>query len=77
MSLDGKDKIPVKILRDTGATECLIVESILPFSSCTATGEKSPVLGVGLVPLLVFISSLIWYVARWKWGSVLSCQFKE
>lgn len=53
VSLGGKYKIPVEILCDTVATEILIVESILPFSTCTATGKKSPVLGVGLVPLWV------------------------
>ena len=53
VSLDGNDKTPVKILRDTGATESLIVGSILPFSTTTATGSKAPVVGVGLIPLLV------------------------
>lgn len=37
MSLDEKNKILVKILFDIGATESLIVESILPFSTDTAT----------------------------------------
>lgn len=53
MSLDGKNKIPVKILRVTGATESLMVESILPFSTHAAPGKKIPVFDIGLVPLWV------------------------
>ena len=49
-------EIPVKNLQDTWATESLIVESILPFLTDTATGGKSPVLGIGLVPLCNYLN---------------------
>lgn len=53
MALDGKNKILVNTLQDIGATESLIVESMLPFLTDTTTGGKSPVLGIWLVPLWV------------------------
>lgn len=53
MALDGKNKILVNTLQDIGATESLIVESMLPFLTVTTTGGKSPVLGIWLVPLWV------------------------
>lgn len=37
---DGIDKVPVKILRDTGSSESFILESILPFSA-TSSAEKN------------------------------------
>lgn len=49
VSLDGQGKVPVKILRDSGA----MLSSILPFSTRKATGEKAPVLCVGMVTLWV------------------------
>lgn len=48
----GKDKmVPVKILRDTGATESFIRASVLPFSERSSTGDCIIVRGVSLVPL--------------------------
>jgi len=49
---DGGDQVPITILRDTGATQGLIVEGILPLSAKeTATGATMLIQGVGLVPL--------------------------
>ncbi|KAK0135738.1 hypothetical protein N1851_028415 [Merluccius polli] len=53
VSLDGQGKVRVKILRDSGANQSLILSSVLPFSAHTATGGKAPVLGVGMVTLWV------------------------
>ncbi len=38
VSLVGENKIPVKILRDTGSMDSFILESVLQFSSQSHTG---------------------------------------
>ena len=40
--------IPIKILRDTGASQSLLVEGVLPFSDESATGDHVLVKGVEL-----------------------------
>ncbi|XP_062382811.1 uncharacterized protein LOC134070456 isoform X1 [Sardina pilchardus] len=48
VSLVGRSaKVPVKILRDTGASESFLLESVLPFSSDSTTGNVL-VKGIGL-----------------------------
>lgn len=49
---DGR-KVPVKVLRDTGATDSFIRASVLPFSGKSDTGACIIVRGVSLVPLSV------------------------
>uniref|UniRef100_A0AAQ5ZP60 Gypsy retrotransposon integrase-like protein 1 n=1 Tax=Amphiprion ocellaris TaxID=80972 RepID=A0AAQ5ZP60_AMPOC len=52
VSLSDTDcKVPVKILRDTGATDSFIRASVLPFSKDSDTGDCVIVRGVSLVPL--------------------------
>ena len=52
VSLSGSGKkVPVTILRDTGALDSFILASVLPFSGETATGDSVLVLGMGLVVL--------------------------
>ena len=56
------EKVPVKILRDTDATQSLLVEGILPLSDGTATGTSVQIQGIELrvmsVPLqVVYLSS--------------------
>ena len=46
--LDSSVKVPVMILRDTGAAQSLILEGILPFSVKSATGEELLFQGVEL-----------------------------
>lgn len=46
VSLDRQEKVPVKVLLDTGTAKSFIVESILSFLIHIATGGKSPVLGL-------------------------------
>lgn len=41
-------EIPIKILCDTGAVDSFILESILPFSSQSETGDSVLVRGIGL-----------------------------
>ncbi len=41
-------EVPIEILRDTGAVDSFILESILPFSSQSETGERMLVRGMGL-----------------------------
>ncbi|XP_039537129.1 uncharacterized protein LOC120485420 [Pimephales promelas] len=54
VSLVGeKEEIPVKILRDTGAMDSFILESVLPFSSQSHTGESVLIRGIGLNTLSV------------------------
>ena len=45
---DSSEKVPVMILRDTGAAQSLILEGILPFSMESATGEELMLQGVEL-----------------------------
>ena len=60
-----KEKVPVRILRDTGATESFILASVLPFSFQTYTGNNVLLRGIGLnvlsVPLhkVVLMSDLV------------------
>ena len=42
------EKVPVKILRDTGALSSFILASVLPFSEQSDTGETALVRGMGL-----------------------------
>ena len=39
VSLENGHDVPISILRDTGATQSLLVEGILPLSEETATGK--------------------------------------
>ena len=42
VSLDeNSNRVPIKILRDTGATQSLLLEGILPLGESTSTGECS------------------------------------
>ena len=41
------EKIPIDILRDTGATQSLLVDNVLPLSESTATGTVQ-IQGIGL-----------------------------
>ena len=52
LSRDGK-QVPIIILRDTGATQTLIVEGALPLSRETATDATMFIQGVGLAPVSV------------------------
>ena len=45
---DGSNKIPVKILRDTGATESFVAETALPFSVNSSTGKSVLIRGIGM-----------------------------
>ncbi len=40
------NRVPIKILRDTGTTQSLILEKVLPFCSSSATGECVIVQGI-------------------------------
>lgn len=49
VSLVGSsEKVAVKILRDTGASESFILESVLPFSRQSSTGCNVLIKGIGL-----------------------------
>ena len=39
--------VPVKILRDTGASESFVLESVLPFSAETDSGNSVLIGGIG------------------------------
>ncbi|XP_045930718.1 uncharacterized protein LOC123986486 [Micropterus dolomieu] len=54
VSLVGKEeRVPIKILRDTGAKHSFIVQSVLSFSSATETGDFILMQGMemGLIPV--------------------------
>ncbi|XP_075934468.1 uncharacterized protein LOC142934010 [Anarhichas minor] len=60
VSLVGTDrKVPVTILRDTGAFDSFILASALPFSAETDTGFFIPVLGMGMSVFQVPIHKLV------------------
>lgn len=46
-------KVPVTILRDTGASESFILQDVLPFSSVSSTGTNVLIRGIGLNVLSV------------------------
>ena len=48
ISLINGHGVPIRILRDTGATQSLLVEGILPLSEDTATGDQVLIQGVEL-----------------------------
>ena len=52
---EGGHAVPIRILRDTGATQSLLVEGILPLSGATATGTHVLIqwveLGIVSVPM--------------------------
>ena len=48
ISLRNGHGVPIRILRDTGATQSLLVEGILPLSEDTATGNQVLIQGVEL-----------------------------
>jgi len=50
---ENGEQIPITILRDTGATQTLIVEGTLPLTKETATGTTMFIQGVGLTPVSV------------------------
>ncbi len=51
--LGSTDKVPIRILRDTGASESFILESVLPFSQETDMGNRVLIRGIGLQTLSV------------------------
>lgn len=51
--------MPVNILSDSGASDSLILESVLPFSSDTDTGGCAKVGEIGLNVLAVLSSNLV------------------
>ena len=54
VSLVGStDRRPIKILRDTGATESFVVESALPFSVQSNTGKNVLIRGIGMQTMSV------------------------
>ena len=46
-------KMPILILRDTGANQSLLLKDTLPLSECTFTGVEVLIRGVGLEPISV------------------------
>ncbi|KAK0144238.1 Pro-Pol polyprotein [Merluccius polli] len=58
VSLPGHDSVPVKILRDTGAVDSFILQSVLPFSSQSYTGDNVLIRGIGLNTVSVPLHSV-------------------
>lgn len=60
VSLVGRDeKVPIRILRDTGACDSFILASVLPFSSESDTGDRVLVRGMGLNTLCVPLHTVV------------------
>uniref|UniRef100_A0A674E7Q6 Gypsy retrotransposon integrase-like protein 1 n=1 Tax=Salmo trutta TaxID=8032 RepID=A0A674E7Q6_SALTR len=57
--LGSKNLVPVKILRDTGASESFVLESLLPFSAETDSGNSVLIRGIGLNTLSVPLHRLM------------------
>nr|XP_055071458.1 uncharacterized protein LOC129451930 [Misgurnus anguillicaudatus] len=49
----SEEKVPVKILRDTGSSESFILQSVLPFSEVSSEGRDVLIKGIGLNTLSV------------------------
>uniref|UniRef100_A0A4W5JE97 Gypsy retrotransposon integrase-like protein 1 n=1 Tax=Hucho hucho TaxID=62062 RepID=A0A4W5JE97_9TELE len=56
--LGSKNLVPVTILRDTGASESFVLESVLPFSAETDSGNSVLIRGIGLNTLSVPLHKL-------------------
>ena len=48
VSLPGSDPKPVRILCDTGASQSVVLEGVLPFSNKTTLGSSVLVCGIGM-----------------------------
>lgn len=46
LTADSETRVPVKVLRDTGAAQSLVLDSVLPFSDSTALGSSVLLKGV-------------------------------
>ena len=46
VSLTDANSVPIKILRDTGATQSLLLKGLLPLNADTATGEEVIIQGI-------------------------------
>ena len=70
LSGDNFPPTPIKILRDTGASQSLILADILPFSEKTSSGTSVLIQGVECgtvnIPLHhVNLSSDVWLLGLW------------
>lgn len=54
----SEEKVPVKILRDSGALNTFVRESILPFSPQSDTGNCVPIRGMGLNTIFVPVHNI-------------------
>lgn len=61
-------RVPVKILRDTGASESFICASVLPFSPVSDTGKFVLIRGIGLQSFSGAFaqSSVIFRICKWR-----------
>lgn len=71
VSLPGNNiKVPVKILRDTAASQSFILEGVLPFSNESAVGLDVPVLDFSMNVHSTFLWSWTLCQVKWPWGSI-------
>lgn len=49
INVDCGSRVPVKMLRDTGAAQSFVLDNVLPFSERTALGSSVLVQGVEMV----------------------------
>ncbi|XDV48156.1 hypothetical protein PO909_017622 [Leuciscus waleckii] len=59
LNIGSDEKVPVKILRDTGASETFILESVLSFSESSSTGSEMLIKGIGLQVLPVPLHNVV------------------
>lgn len=57
--VDSEQVVPVKILRDTGSAESFVLQSVLPFSNDSYTGNNVLIRGIGLNVISVPIHKLV------------------
>ena len=55
----GKERVPIKVLRDTGAKHSFIVGSVLPFSPVTETGDFILMRGMGMEQIPVPLHNMV------------------
>jgi len=70
----NREALPINVLKDTGATQSLILDSVLPFSDKSSTGISVLLQGVemGVIQVpLHFVQTLS--LAQLQWGFGLLC----
>jgi len=56
---ESEEKVPISVLRDTGAKQSLILDSVLPFYDKSSAGVSVLLLGVGISSIRVPLHAIV------------------